>query len=226
MKFNERLKAARKYANLTQSQLSEKIGTNSQGKLITSQANLGKLEKNPNSTGSKHVLDIAIACGVNAYWLASGNGEMIINKHQVNQDLQNYEMALVGKKTGTVPIISWVKAGSFTECIDDAGEYEQVVVDCEIREHTYALRVIGDSMISDNAISFPEGIVIIIEPSMQAVNNDFVIAKNGDNEATFKQLIKDGGDWYLKPLNNRYPIKLLGHADIIGVVRQAIMKFK
>ena len=169
---------------------------------------------------------IAKTLGCRPYWLEDGEGEMLENKNHLNQEHANYEMALVGKKTGTVPIISWVKAGSFTECIDDAGEYEQVVVDCEIREHTYALRVIGDSMISDNAISFPEGIVIIIEPSMQAVNNDFVIAKNGDNEATFKQLIKDGGDWYLKPLNNRYPIKLLGHADIIGVVRQAIMKFK
>ena len=27
----------------------------------------------------------------------------------------------------------------------------------------------------------------------------YAVAKNGDEETTFKQLIKDGADWYLKP---------------------------
>ena len=86
---------------------------------------------------------------------------------------------------------------------------------------SYALRVIGDSMEPE----FPEGMILIVEPEMDFAPNDFVIVKNGD-EATFKQLIKDGLDWYLKPLNPRYPIKPLGNSKIIGVVREATRRLK
>ena len=86
---------------------------------------------------------------------------------------------------------------------------------------SYALRVIGDSMEPE----FPEGMILIVEPEMDFAPNDFVIVKNGD-EATFKQITKDGDDWYLKPLNPRYPIKPLGTAKIIGVVREATHNIK
>ena len=59
---------------------------------------------------------------------------------------------------------------------------------------------------------------------MSFESNDFVIVKNGD-EATFKQVIKDVSNWYLKRFNPRYPIKTLGDAKIIGVVREAIRRF-
>ncbi|MBS0497522.1 MAG: S24 family peptidase [Proteobacteria bacterium] len=64
---------------------------------------------------------------------------------------------------------------------------------------------------------FIDGMILIVEPDMSYLPNDFVIVKNGD-EATFKQVIKDGSDWYLKPLNPRYLIKSLGDARIMGVV--------
>lgn len=67
--------------------------------------------------------------------------------------------------------------------------------------------------------------VIVVEPDIQAEHGDFVVAKNG-GDATFKQLWKDGVDWYLKPLNNRYPIKLLGDSAIIGVVREKTKRYK
>ena len=84
-----------------------------------------------------------------------------------------------------------------------------------VRQHTFALRVIGDSM----EPKFQEGTILIVEPEMDANPGDYVIVKNGNDETTFKQLIKDGADWYLKPLNERYPIKPLGASNIIGVVR-------
>jgi SOS-response transcriptional repressor LexA len=53
-----------------------------------------------------------------------------------------------------------------------------------------------------------------------------VIVKNPEGETTFKQLVKDSGEFYLKPLNARYPIKPLGTAEIIGVVREFSKKFR
>jgi len=126
---------------------------------------------------------------------------------------------------GKVPLISFVQAGAFAETIDnfnpgDADEW--IDATCPVNRHTFALRVVGDSMEPD----FPAGTILIVEPELSPEPNDFVIAKNGENEATFKQLTRDGADWYLKPLNPRYPIKPLGTSRVIGVVRDAVRRFR
>lgn len=126
---------------------------------------------------------------------------------------------------GQVPLISWVQAGKAMEVVDllHPGEgFEWISVTCPIKRHTYALKVNGDSM----APKFPPGILIIVEPEMEADPGDFVIAKNGDEEATFKQLVKDSGRWFLRPLNDRYPITPLEGFTVIGVVREAVLRLK
>ena len=45
-------------------------------------------------------------------------------------------------------------------------------------------------------------------------------------ELTFKQLIKDDGEVFLKPLSLRYPFKPLGSARVIGVVREFAKRFR
>jgi len=126
---------------------------------------------------------------------------------------------------GRVPLISWVQAGHAAEVVDllhPGDGFEWIDTTCQIRHHTYALRVMGDSMAPD----FPNGSILIVEPDMEPQPGDYVIAKNGDDEATFKQLIKDGADYYLKPLNERYPIKPLGQYQVIGVVRELVRRFR
>lgn len=126
---------------------------------------------------------------------------------------------------GKVPLISWVQAGKWREAIDlytpgDAEDWIETTV--PIKENTFALRVDGDSMEPE----FPAGVLIVVEPDMDPQPGDYVIAKNGD-DATFKQLVKDGSDWLLKPLNERYPIKPLeSPCKIIGVVRSLERRFR
>ena len=55
---------------------------------------------------------------------------------------------------------------------------------------------------------------------------DYVIALNEHAQTTFKQLVRDGGEFYLRPLNPRYPIKPLGVARVIGVVREFSKRFR
>ncbi len=127
-----------------------------------------------------------------------------------------------------VPLVSEVEAGNYT-VIDNfkpKGRFDAVPVTVEVRRHTYALRVHGDSMVSDTGDSFPEGSVVVVEPELTAIPGDYVIVLNTANETTFKQLVKDGGDLYLKPLNSRYPIKPLGSAKVIGVVREFSKRFR
>lgn len=125
---------------------------------------------------------------------------------------------------GEVPLISWVQAGSWCDVVDNfaPGDGEEMIPTIvPVKRHTYALQVDGDSMTNPNGWpSFPEGMIIIVEPDFDHQAGDFVVVKNGSNEATFKQLIRDGADWLLKPLNPRYPIKPLPtDATICGVVR-------
>jgi SOS-response transcriptional repressor LexA len=139
-------------------------------------------------------------------------------------DLSNYELSPLTRTINKVPLISWVQAGAFHEAIEDMANVEYIVTDAKVKPSTYALRVAGDSMMP----LFTPGMILIVDPDMVAATGDYVIAKNGDNEATFKQFIKDGADRYLKPLNPAYPLKLVGDIDIIGVVIQAqsVTKFK
>lgn len=124
-----------------------------------------------------------------------------------------------------VPLISWVRAGDWAHVADllQPGEaYEWVETGVTVQPHTFALRVEGDSMEPE----FAPGTILVVEPEMDAHPGDYVIAKNGDDEATFKQLVRDGADLYLKPLNARYPIKPLGLSRIVGVVREAVKRYR
>lgn len=127
---------------------------------------------------------------------------------------------------GVVPLISAVQAGMFKEFVDNYQqndqEFEDIPVTVPVNRYTFALRVQGDSM----EPAFAEGMVVIVEPELDPQPGDYVIARNGDDEATFKQLVKDGPDWMLKPLNPRYPIKPLADAVIVGVVRAAMQRFR
>jgi SOS-response transcriptional repressor LexA len=127
-----------------------------------------------------------------------------------------------------VPLVSEVEAGNYT-VIDNFkphATFDMVPVSVSVRRHTYALRVRGDSMVSDTGDSFPDGSIVVVEPELQAQPGDYVIARNSENETTFKQFVRDGGDLYLRPLNPRYPIKPLGSATVIGVVREFSKRFR
>ena len=80
----------------------------------------------------------------------------------------------------------------------------------------FALRVLGDSMEPE----FKDGCIVIIDPSGVAEHGAFVIAET-DNGPVFRQLIADGKQWLLKPLNPGYRADLIpNRQSIIGVVVQ------
>ncbi|CAK0776853.1 hypothetical protein CCP4SC76_6240017 [Gammaproteobacteria bacterium] len=70
MRYGERLRAARQYANLSQAELVARIGN------ACSQENVSKLERG-NASGSEHTALFARACGVDHIWLSIGEGDMI-----------------------------------------------------------------------------------------------------------------------------------------------------
>lgn len=121
-----------------------------------------------------------------------------------------------------IPVLSYVQAGAWTEVIDYAAlgeDTEWVVSDYRSGKKLFCLRVQGDSMEPE----FPEGTLLVVEPGADWRAGHYVIAANGDHEATFKQVARDGDAWFLKPCNPRYPIQPLTAAHrIIGVVVQTV----
>ncbi len=84
---------------------------------------------------------------------------------------------------------------------------------------SFALMVLGDSMEPE----FVEGDIIIIEPEGLATDGSYVMAWL-DDEWIFRQLLKDGEDWKLQPLNPKYPGAVV--ADLSGIKGVIIQKSK
>jgi SOS-response transcriptional repressor LexA len=133
-------------------------------------------------------------------------------------------------KMPSYPLISWVNAGAWGEAcepyaIKDIDEWLES--DAHVEGEGFWLRVQGDSMTSPAGISIPEGMVILVDTGREPINGSLVIAKLDDaNEATFKKLVIDSGQKYLKPLNPQYPLMHVnGNCRIIGVVIEAKYRF-
>ncbi len=74
---------------------------------------------------------------------------------------------------------------------------------------------------------FWAGEIVIVDPDREAETGAFVVAKINHDEATFKQLIKDGGRVFLRPLNNTYPMIDVTGRDlrIVGRVMEKLKKY-
>lgn len=144
-----------------------------------------------------------------------------------------------GPEVQKAPLISWVQAGNFAAVIDNLqpGDAEDwIPTTVPVRRHTYALRVRGDSMTNPNGDpTFPNGCVIVVEPeaidtldklASSPVTSFIIVKREGDDEATFKQLVRDSGKFWLKPLNPQYPMIELKEGDVLcGVVRDKPNRF-
>lgn len=88
--------------------------------------------------------------------------------------------------TRKIPLISYVQAGDWSEATDayNLGDaHEWLLTDLDLSEHAFGLEIKGDSMLPE----FKPGDRVIIDPAVNPHPGDFVVAKNGDEEATFKK---------------------------------------
>lgn len=120
------------------------------------------------------------------------------------------------------PVISSVQAGSWCEAVEP---YTLKDIDlwlesnAHIQGDAFWLLVEGESMTAPTGLSIPEGTYVLFDTGRDAVNGSLVIAKLSEsNEATFKKLVIDGGQRYLKGLNPQWPlVPINGNCRIIGV---------
>ena len=101
------------------------------------------------------------------------------------------------------------------------------LTDYHARGAAFWLTVTGDSMTAPSGISIAEGMLILVDPEVEAVPGKLVIAQwPGSDEAIFRKLDEEGGQRYLVPLNPTWPKALFtDECRIIGVVVQATARF-
>lgn len=205
---NERIKELRKKHGLTQQQLGEKIGAR--------KASVSQWETGDVSPSADYLVALARVFGVSAHWLSTGKG---------SPELSNVEPAEI-PQGNRVPILSYVQAGHWRGMCEQAtgfdGNVEYVAASVDIGPCGFGLWLRGNSMTP----FFNEGDLVIVDPDEQPRPGDYVVAKNGSEEATFKKYRPRGIDengkevFELVPLNDDYPTMHSDrqHIEIIGVM--------
>lgn len=123
-----------------------------------------------------------------------------------------------------LPVISWTKAGEWSEAVDlhEPGCAEEWEMTDKGGPRSFVLIVEGDSMLAPHASrhSYPPGARIVVDPDAVPNPPCRVVAKLAESgEATFKELVRDAGQLFLRPLNPQYrTIAVSEGVEIIGVV--------
>ncbi|MFG0517317.1 LexA family protein [Kluyvera intermedia] len=215
----ERLKAIydskKKELGLSQEILAEKLGI--------SQSAVAQIFAGKNALNLKRAIELAEILGVPVEKFSPS----LANEAQ---ELTRSNVAFAGayKPGNKYPVLSSVQAGAWCEAVEayaikDVDQWLES--DAHIQGDAFWLKVDGDSMTAPMGISIPEGTYVLFDTGREAHNGSLVIAKLEDsNEATFKKLIIDGGQKYLKGLNPAWPlVPVNGNCRIIGVAIQTTM---
>lgn len=218
MHISERIFSRRSALGLSKAALGKAIG-------ITG-VSVGKWESGLNQPKGRYLNDLAAALGVSVDWLLTGkDGDGGVVSATQPSGYHNVEPAVIpqGRR---VPILSYVQAGHWREMCEQAtafdGSLEYVAVGVSVGSCAFGLWVRGNSMEPD----FKEGDLLIVDPDEAPKAGDFVIAKNGSEEATFKKFrsrgeYDDGSPRFeLVPLNDDHETLSTDHTTIaiIGVV--------
>lgn len=132
-------------------------------------------------------------------------------------------VALAPMGGARIPLISSVQAGVWTEVVDNfspGDAQDWLMTDQRLSKRAFALEIKGLSMLPE----FKPGDRVIIDPDVAPQPGDFVVAKNGEDEATFKKYRPRGSDasgnaiFELVPLNEDFesirsdaqPIRVIG----------------
>lgn len=204
MTIAARVLSKRTELGLTQTELAEKAGTTQQAIV---QLESGKTKR------PRYLPELAKALNCDIQWLLDGTGATLDS---------NVSNPMDYKPTARYPVLSKVQAGAWDEACEPY-TIKDVDMWLESDAHTqgeaFWLQVEGDSMTAPIGLSIPAGTFVLFDTGREAINGSLVVAKlTDDNEATFKKLIIDGSQKYLKGLNPQWPmVPVNGNCKVLGV---------
>lgn len=194
MSLGENIRRRRKARKWTILELSQRIGSDV--------GNLSRLERGKQGFSDEMLARLAGAFGCSVADLFTAPGT---------------EANVVAASIGTrrIPLLSYVQAGALSECVipySHPPADDWLLTDLDLSPGSFALKIKGYSMHSPTSEeSFNEDDIVVIDPLVTPLPGDFVVAKNGDHEATFKKYRPRGVNeqgvmvFELVPLNPDYP---------------------
>ncbi|SUC23401.1 phage repressor [Proteus mirabilis] len=197
--IGERLKSIRESKGFSQAQLAKLCG-------YSSASRIGNYELGERKISADDALRISEILEVSPAELMFGS--------QSEQVISNYQY----------PLFTKVQAGAFSTEFNSYTQKDAVSwipTAKKASERAFWLEVEGQSMTAPpgGKPSFPEGMLILVDPEEEVEFGDFCVARLLNDEFTFKRLIREGGIEYLEPLNPRYDlIPINGNCTIIGKV--------
>ncbi|ENI4953081.1 helix-turn-helix domain-containing protein, partial [Proteus mirabilis] len=184
--IGERLKSIRESRGLSQAQLAKLCG-------YSAASRIGNYELGERKISADDALVISEALGVSPAELMFGD--------RSDQVVSNYEY----------PLFTKVQAGAFSTEFNSYTQKDAVSwipTAKKASERAFWLEVEGQSMTAPpgGKPSFPEGMLILVDPEEEVEFGDFCVARLLNDEFTFKRLIREGGISYLEPLNPRFDL--------------------
>ncbi|MFT0547465.1 S24 family peptidase [Allopusillimonas ginsengisoli] len=167
----------------------------------------------------QYALGIQDAYGYNHRWLVMGEEPKFIKDKDAGSEKPAFDINVSPANIGArrIPLLNYVQAGVFTEMGSNFATegMEYLLTDLALSNNAFALEIKGKSMTAppgSSGESFNEGDRIIVDCDLHPRPGDFVVAKNGGEEATFKKYRLAGVDadtgneiFELMPLNPDYP---------------------
>ena len=118
-----------------------------------------------------------------------------------------------------IPILSYSQAAAWAKGTADVKTSEvsaHILTDLEPSKDSFALRILGDSMLPE----FREGDLVVIDPAVTPSPGDYVAACPVVGEAMFRRFRSLGSNeagaeaWELVPLNDVYPVLRSDRTDV------------
>ena len=202
----DRIRRLRKSLGLTQVKLAQMLGIKA--------PSVVQWESDKTNLSGENLLNAAKLFGVTPDYILYGG--------EIEQSAApNMEMAQ--PDIHRIPVISYVQAGVWTapnEIRECDGNMAYITTDLDLGQRAFAIVIRGNSMEPE----FTEGDLVLIDPAAPLHPGDLVVAKNGEEEATFKKYrprgySEDGKEIFERaPLNDDYatmrsdrqPIQIIG----------------
>lgn len=190
--LGKRIKLLRKSQHLTQGELANKIGLD--GSTIAARTTISHYENGRRKPSHQELLQLAEIFNVTVDWLLQ------------TDDIDAIPENLAKCSSKPIPLYELEAITSF-EFLNNP-HTEIITFDGQIEGQCFAVRISGDSMLSEHGISFPTGTIVIFDTKKPPKHGSFVLVIDNQH-ANFKQLSIDAGEHYLQPLNKNFPIKPL-----------------
>jgi len=170
MELKDRLKQARKHANITQAELAERAGIK--------QASISEIERGLTRT-SGYLVKLATICRVNPVWLSEGSGQML-----PSDESNVVPGPPIMSAARRIDIVGTAQMGADGHWVglDNAGGWVET---WSRDDDAYALELRGDSM----SPAIRNGWIAVCEPNHRLVPGEYVMVTTTDGASMVKELL-------------------------------------